>query len=120
MPGAGKTTLTKILIDDKYPTLSVDDNFTNSQTGDYQFDFSKNHLAYKVCEQAVENIMQNNTSKNFLHNVFSMLWELEPYFKLAQKFDYTLHIMTFENYHGNKNVHHISDAQLQKMEKKLK
>lgn len=120
LPGAGKTTLAKILAEEKYPVFSIDDYFTNPQTGEYQFDFSKNHLAYKACEQAVENAMKNNTSKIFLHNVFSMHWEMEPYFVLAQKYNYSLYVMTVENYHANKNTHRISDEQMQKMAKKFK
>lgn len=120
LPGAGKTTLAKILAEEKYPVFSIDDYFTNPQTGEYQFDFSKNHLAYKACEQSVENAMQKNATKIFVHNVFSMLWEMKPYFMLAKKYNYCVHVMTVENYHANKNIHQISDTQMQKMAEKFK
>jgi hypothetical protein len=34
---------------------------------------------------------------------------------LASEFSYRLFVMTVENYHGRKNIHHISEEQLQKM-----
>jgi predicted kinase len=120
LPGAGKTTLAKLLAEDKYPVFSIDDYFTNSETGTYHFDFSKNHLAYKACEQSVEQAMQCHAIKIFVHNVFSYKWEMEPYFALAQKYNYTVHVITVENYHGNKNKHQISDEQMQKMAEKFK
>jgi predicted kinase len=120
LPGAGKTTLAKLLAEDKYPTFSIDDYFTNQKTGSYRFDFSKNHLAYKACEQSVEQAMQNDVKKIFVHNVFSHSWEIEPYFKLAQKYKYTVHVVTVENYHGGKNIHQLSDQQIQKIAEKFK
>jgi len=31
--------------DQKYPVFAIDDYFTNSETGEYQFNFSENYLA---------------------------------------------------------------------------
>jgi hypothetical protein len=64
--------------------------------------------------------MQSHAIKIFVHNVFSYKWEMEPYFALAQKYNYTVHVITVENYHGNKNTHQISDEQIQKMAEKFK
>ncbi|HAA00102.1 MAG TPA: AAA family ATPase, partial [Flavobacteriales bacterium] len=35
LPGAGKTTLAKLLSEEKWPCYSVDDFFTDEKTGDY-------------------------------------------------------------------------------------
>ena len=52
LPGSGKSTLAKILSrDGKYPVFSVDDFFTNAATGEYKFEFDKNHVAYKQCQE---------------------------------------------------------------------
>ena len=64
--------------------------------------------------------MVNNELKIFVHNTFTMDWELEPYFKLAAKYDYILFIVTVENYHQSVNVHDVSNEQLQKMAEKYK
>jgi len=119
LPGAGKSTLAKVLSEHgKYPVFSVDDYFTNEQTGEYVFDFKNNHLAYKLCEENTKQSMINHASKILVHNTFTMDWELEPYFKLASIYTYTLFVVTVENYHQQGNIHNVSIEQLQKMAEK--
>jgi len=121
LPGSGKSTLAHLFSEmGKYPMYSVDDYFTDLITQEYCFDFKMNHLAYKQCEENTRNAMLNNIEKIFIHNTFTLDWELEPYFKLAKEFNYALFIMTVENYHQHKNVHGVSDEQLQKMAEKYK
>jgi predicted kinase len=121
LPGSGKTTLAKLLSEDNtYPIFSVDDFFTNAETGEYVFNFSDNHLAYKQCELLAKDAMRQNISKIFVHNTFTLDWELEPYFKLANEFNYKLFIVTVENYHNKINTHGVSLEQLQKMAEKYK
>lgn len=121
LPGSGKTTLAKILSEqEKYPVYSVDDYFTNNETGDYQFDYKNNHLAYKQCEEQTKQAMLDDSSKIIVHNTFTIDWELEPYFKLASQFNYRLFVVTVENYHQNPNLHNVSEEQLQKMAEKYK
>ena len=100
--------------------FSVDDFFTNAATGEYTFNFKDNHLAYKQCEEFTREAMQQNRTKIFVHNTFTMDWELEPYFKLADEFNYELFVITVENYHHHKNIHEVSDEQLHKMAEKYK
>eukprot|EP01136_Pigoraptor_vietnamica_P033320 Opistho-1_new@96064 len=95
-----KTTLANLLSENKkYPVFSVDDYFTDTN-GNYHFKFDENHLAYKLCEENTRKAMIENVGKIFLHNTFTIDWELEIYFKLAKEFDYQIHILTVENYHG--------------------
>lgn len=121
LPGSGKTTLAKLLSENNtYPVFSVDDYFTNEVTGEYIFNFQNNHLAYKKCEELTHDAMQQSIPKILVHNTFTLEWELEPYFKLAKKYNYNLFVVTLENYHHNKNVHEVSEEQLQKMAEKYK
>ncbi len=121
LPGSGKSTLAMVLSEcGKHPVFSVDDYFTNSETGEYHFDFKNNHLAYKLCEENTKFSMINNQSKIIIHNTFTLDWELEPYFKLASEYNYTLFVVTVENYHQSGNVHNVSNEQLQKMAEKYK
>ena len=121
LPGAGKSTLAAVLSEkNTYPIFSVDDYFTDEVTGEYLFNFSDNHLAYKQCEELSRDAMKQSIAKIFVHNTFTMDWELEPYFKLASEFNYTLFVITIENYHSYKNTHGVSDEQLQKMAEKYK
>jgi len=120
LPGSGKTTLANLLSENKkYPAFSVDDYFTDANEN-YLFKFQENHLAYKLCEENTRKAMMENVEKIFLHNTFTIDWELETYFKLAEEFDYQIHVLTVENYHATKNVHDISDEQMKKMAEKFK
>lgn len=121
LPGSGKSTLAKVFSENgKYPIYSVDDYFTNTQTGEYAFDFKNNHFAYKLCEENTKQSMVNNEQKILVHNTFTMDWELEPYLKLAAEYDYTLFVITVENYHQSGNIHDVSNEQLKKMADKYK
>ena len=121
LPGSGKSTLAKVLSEEgKYAFYSVDDYFTNKETGIYEFDYKNNYLAYKLCEQNTEKSMINLEPKIIIHNTFTMDWELEPYFKLAAQYNYQLFVLTVENYHQTGNIHHVSEEQLQKMAEKYK
>ena len=119
LPGAGKSTLAKVLSENgKYPVFSVDDYFT-SPAGEYRFEFDKNHLAYRQCETRTEEALRMGHKKVILDNVFSMEWEMEPYFRMAAEHRYTLHVVTVENRHRSKNIHGISKEQLRKMAEKF-
>jgi predicted kinase len=121
LPGSGKTTLAKLLSENgKYPIHSIDAYFTDAETGAYNFEFEKNHLAYKQCEEQTLNSIKQGAEKIFIDNTFTIEWELEPYFKLAAQHHYQIFVLTVENRHGNKNTHHVSDEQLQKMAAKYK
>ncbi len=119
LPGSGKTTLANVLNDPAFPCFSVDDYFTDA-TGNYNFDYKNNYLAYKQCETQTKNAMKNNAPKIFVHNTFTLNWELEVYFKLAAQYDYRVFVCTVENYHNAKNIHGITPEQLLKMANKYK
>lgn len=119
LPGSGKSTLATLLSEDgKHPLFSVDDYFTDKETGAYEFDFKNNHLAYKLCEENTKQSMIKGEKKIFIHNTFTLNWELEPYFKLAKDHNYQLTVVTVENYHQSGNIHEVSGEQLQKMAEK--
>jgi predicted kinase len=121
LPGSGKTTLAKELSENgTYPVFSVDDYFTDKESRRYNFEFDKNHLAYKFCENNVSKSMKQGINKVFVDNTFTIEWELEPYFKLASQFDYRIFVLTVENRHKGKNIHNISYDQLKKMAEKYK
>jgi predicted kinase len=121
LPGSGKSTIAKVLSESgKYPVFSVDDYFTNQTTDTYHFKFDENHLAYKQCEQNTENSMLAQLSKIFIANTFTLDWEIEPYFKLAAKYGYSIFVLTVENYHGGSNKHDVSAEQVRKMAEKYK
>ena len=121
MPGSGKSTLAALLSEKgKYPVYSIDSYFTNPKTGAYTFEFEKNHLAYKNCEEQTRVALHKGVEKIFVDNAFTIEWELEPYFKLATEFNCPIHVVTVENRHGGKNIHEVSQEQIEKMAAKYK
>ncbi len=120
LPGSGKSTVAAVLSEGKYPVLSIDSYFTDPQTGKYNFEFDKNHLAYKNCEQQTLEQIKAGAYKIFVDNTFTLEWEMEPYFKMAAENSYRLFVLTVENRHGSANVHEIPEEQLRKMAEKYK
>jgi cytidylate kinase len=120
LPGSGKSTVSALLSEGgKYPVYGIDDYFTD-ENGRYQFDFKENYKAYSTCQSHVEQAMQAKKSKIFVDNVFSLEWEMVPYFELAKKYEYMVFVMTLENRHHGKNIHGIDEEQLEKMASKYK
>lgn len=121
LPGSGKTSLAELLSEGgKYPVFSIDSYFTDPNTGIYDFRFEENHIAYKKCEENTEKALKEGIDKIFIDNTFTIEWEMEPYFELAQKYEYPIFVLTVENRHGNSNIHEISKEQLLKMAAKYK
>ncbi len=121
LPGSGKSTLAMVLSEHgKYPVTAIDDYFTNKVSGEYKFEFQNNHLAYKQCEEQTSNFAKQGAEKIIVDNTFTLAWEMEPYFKIAKENNYTLFVVTVEKHHDGKNIHDVSDEQLQKMAEKFK
>lgn len=121
LPGSGKSTLARLLSENgRYPVFSVDDYFTDESTKKYRFEFEKNHIAYKQCEQNTLSKMMERVPKIFVDNTFTMEWEMEAYFKMAAKYNYRIFVLTVENRHGSANIHNINTEQLKKMAEKYK
>ncbi len=120
LPGSGKSELAKLLSEDgRYPVFAIDDYFTDAN-GVYQFKFDENFKAYEHCQSRTEQAMNSAVPKIFLDNVFSLEWEMEPYFKLAGHYQYRVHVLTVENRHHSGNQHGVSQDQIQRMAEKYK
>lgn len=121
LPGSGKSTLAALLSEGgKYPVYSVDQYFTNAVDGEYNFQFEKNHLAYKACVDNTEKSMLDKVPKIFVDNTFIFDWEIEPYIKLSEKYNYRIFVVTAEKYHSHPNIHGITDEQINKMAARYK
>lgn len=120
LPGSGKSGLAGLLSENgKYPVFCIDDYFTD-ESGHYSFVHNENHLAYSLCRENTEKAMREGRERIFVENVFSMEWEMEPYFRLASEHGYRVHVLTVENRHGGKNVHGVTPEQIRKMAEKYK
>lgn len=120
LPGSGKSTLAELLSENgKYPVFSVDQFFTDKE-GKYDFDHLKNHLAYDECKSHVMMEIKKETKKIFVDNTFTLGWEMDPYFKMAEENNCRIFVFTMENYHSGTNVHGITKDQMSKMAEKYK
>lgn len=110
LPGAGKSTLAESLCQRSH---SADDFFVTD--GEYRFNSEHIKLAHQYCQEKTEESMAQSIPTVGVANTFTQAWEIEPYFKLAQKYGYQIHTVIVENRHGNGNVHAVPEAAISRM-----
>jgi hypothetical protein len=52
-------------------------------------------------------------------NTFTQEWEMEDYYKLAEKYQYKVVSLIVENRHDGKNIHGVPDEKLEIMRKRF-
>ena len=109
--GSGKSTFAKILGGQHYEA----DMYFIDEEGNYNFDGSKIKDAHKWCQSFVETDMVLEYPKIVVSNTFTQEWEMEPYFKLAKEYGYTVFTIVVENRHGGVNQHGVPEDKLQMM-----
>jgi len=115
VPGSGKTTLGNIILfntqSNIQDVLSADNFFVNEK-GEYIFEATKLKEAHNDCQVKCAERMRNQFSKIVVANTFTQEWEMEPYFTMAERYNYRVHCVIVENRHGNKNVHNVPDEKI--------
>lgn len=118
VPGSGKTTLGNIILfntqSNIQDVLSADNFFVNEK-GEYIFEATKLKEAHNDCQVKCAERMRNQFSKIVVANTFTQEWEMEPYFTMAERYNYRIHCVIVENRHGNKNVHNVPDEKISAM-----
>jgi predicted kinase len=119
LPGSGKSSFAN-LIWSSFVICEADQFFYDAE-GNYNFDPSKLKEAHKYCRDKVESFMLDN-QKNpqfypeiIVSNTFTREWEMEEYFKLAEKYGYKVISLIVENRHNGKNIHGVPDDKIQIM-----
>jgi predicted kinase len=122
LPGSGKSTLAKIILQlrstDEPEILSADDFFEDKE-GDYNFDPTKLKEAHNYCQFRCSERMRQQKAKIVVANTFTQEWEMDEYFKMAERYNYRVHTVIVENRHGNKNVHGVPEDKLQQMKNRF-
>lgn len=124
LPGSGKSTFAHFVWNDY--AICEADKFFVGEDGVYRFDASKLKQAHEWCRNEVEIRMKDNQvnpqyyPEIVVANTFTQEWEMEEYFKLAEKYGYTVFSIIVENRHGNKNVHGVPDEKLKQMRERFK
>ena len=123
LPGSGKTSFASAIWND-YAVCEADKFFYDKE-GNYNFDPSKLKEAHAWCKNEVESKMiehQNNQQyypEIAVSNTFTQEWEMEDYFKLADKYGYKVVSLIIENRHGGQNVHGVPEDKLQIMKNRF-
>ena len=122
LPGSGKTTLAKIILQlrstDEPEVLSADDFFEDKE-GDYNFDPTKLKEAHNYCQFRCSERMRQQKAKIVVANTFTQEWEMDEYFKMAERYNYRVHTVVVENRHGNENIHGVPEDKLQQMKNRF-
>jgi predicted kinase len=120
LPGSGKSTFAEHIWNN-YAVCEAD-KFFYDENGNYNFDGSKLKEAHAWCKNEVESRMiEHQNSKGVYYpeiavsNTFTQEWEMEDYFKLAEKYGYKVVSLIVENRHGGQNVHGVPEEKLEQM-----
>jgi predicted kinase len=114
VPGAGKSTLAKSLGGSH---MEADKYF--EYEGKYEFDASKLKEAHAWCRNAVTVWMTNSVEKVVVSNTFTMEFEMQPYYDLAEKYGYRVYSLIVENRHGGVNEHGVPEEKLIEMKSRF-
>jgi len=115
LPGSGKSTLAKMLVGDKDYCHKEADMFFVDGDGYYNFKPSKIKQAHKWCQEEIEFVMKYAHSPVVVSNTFTQEWEMEEYYKLAERYGYRVHSLIVENRHGGINEHNVPEEKLEQM-----
>ena len=115
LPGAGKSTLAKMLVGDKDYCHREADMFFVDRDGEYKYDGSKIQQAHEWCQEEIDFLMRYEHSPVVVSNTFTREWELEPYYELAKKYGYQVHSLIVENRHDGVSQYGVPENKLQLM-----
>ena len=125
LSGSGKSSVAKELVNQIWDSesesfikdfYSADDYFTDEK-GNYNFDPNKLKEAHEECQKKVELAMQRDCVRKIaVANTFSQAWEAEPYFKLAEQYEFNPFVLECQNNFGN--IHGVPQKSIDKMKER--
>lgn len=115
LPGAGKSTLAKLLVGDKSYCHKEADMFFVDREGNYKFEPSKIKDAHAWCKEETGFLLRLEHSPVVVSNTFTQEWEMDAYFELAEEFGYQVFSLIVENRHGGMNVHGCPEDKIEQM-----
>lgn len=119
VPGSGKSTFAHFIWSN-YAICEADQFFVGDD-GVYRFDGTKIKQAHEWCRNEVEIRMKDNEANPqyypeiVVSNTFTQEWEMEEYYKLAEKYGYRVFSLIVENRHGGINTHGVPEEKVQQM-----
>ena len=119
LPGSGKSTLAKMLVGDKDYRHKEADMYFVDRDGNYNFNPSKIKAAHRWCQEEIEFLMKYEHSPVVVSNTFTQEWEMEEYYKLAERYGYRVHSLIVENRHEGVNEHGVPEEKLEQMKNRF-
>ena len=120
LPGSGKSSFANYMFSNN--VFETDQYFYDTD-GNYNFDASKLNIAHIDCQNRVESMMANrinqHNSEIVVANTFTQNWEMQPYFNLAEKYEYQIFTIIVENRHGGVNQHGVPAEKLEQMKNRF-
>jgi predicted kinase len=119
LPGSGKSTFANFVWNNY--AICEADKFFYDKEGNYNFDATKLRQAHEWCRNEVEIRMKDNEANPqyypeiVVSNTFTQEWEMESYYKLAEKYEYRVFSIIVENRHDGVNQHGVPDDKLKQM-----
>jgi len=117
IPGCGKSTFARMIADEPGCICTADDYFMKN--GQYLWEPSQLGAAHSACVAKCERLMQMQVANVILANTSTTQKEMNPYYEIAQKYDYKVFSLIVENRHGGINEHNVPEASLQKMKERF-
>lgn len=114
LPGSGKSTLAGLLAEHN---VAADDFFDIYFEG--RFEAQLLPAAHKWCKDLTEEWMEDGMPVIAVHNTFTQEWEMQPYFDLAEEYDYRVATVVVENRHGSNSVHDVPEKTIEKMRRRF-
>ena len=119
LPGSGKSSLAKSLIGDNDRAHREADMYFLDENGSYVFNSSKLKEAHAWCQEEIEFAMKIQHERVVISNTFTQVWEMQPYYDLAEKYGYRVYSLVVENRHGGENVHNVPKEKIEEMARRF-
>jgi predicted kinase len=100
LPGSGKSTLANAI-----GGVHFEADMYFVENGTYNFDPAGIKDAHAWCLNSTETAMKREEDKIVVSNTFTMDWEMEKYYTIANTYGYRVHSVIVENRHGGVNEH---------------
>lgn len=114
LPGAGKSTLAKKLVNEQY-VCEADQHFVDAD-GIYRFDPKRLSEAHTKCQQRCADIMEQGLPVA-VANTFTQKWEMKVYLDMAKRYNYSVQEIICKS--SWKSIHGVPDEAIRKMEQRF-
>ncbi len=114
LPGSGKSTLAKSLGGKHFES-----DMYFIKDGEYKFEPTKLKDAHEWCRSSVGGLMINEEPRLIVSNTFTREWEMEAYYRLAERYGYRVYSLIVENRHEGINEHGVPEEKLEQMKERF-